>query len=341
MTFDVAAARYWTEKGQYSKERDLTESIQRLVDWIGPRTPIVEITDNTISQLVARRRGEPRMGRPKLGLVSVATVNRSVTELLRRILTRARKIWRIPLPNEPQWPEHILGEKDERIRELGFDEEERFREFERPDYRAVRLFAQATGLRRREITSLTWAQVDWSNGVMRVVGKGDKPLVLPITPEITEILWPLRGHHETHVFTFVATRTIRNPKTGLHYIKDQRYPITAQGWASVFRRMRRDAGVGDFRLHDLRHTALTRTLRSSKNIRAVQKMAGHADIKTTMRYAHAMLDDIAEAMSSRPGDEAERRENHERRTKSREIPEQAEQISRKPLAGQAKSRTRT
>ena len=341
MTFDVASARYWLEKGQYSKERDLSESIQRLVDWIGANTPITEITDNTVSQLVARRRGEPRKGRPKLGLVSVATVNRSVTELLRRILTRARKIWRIGLPNEPQWSEHILVEKEERIRELGFDEEERFEETERPDYRAIRLFAQATGLRRREITSLTWAQVDWSNGVLRVIGKGDKPLVLPITPEITDILWPLRGHHETHVFTFIAKRTARIPKTETVFIKGQRYPITAQGWASVFRRMRSGAGVTDFKIHDLRHTALTRTLRASKNIRAVQKMAGHADIKTTMRYAHALLDDIAEAMSARPDDETQRRENHLRRTKSRENPEQAEQKPRKVLTKLRKPRQQT
>jgi integrase len=321
ITFDAASARYWLEKGQHSKERDLTEAIQRLVDWIGPATPLSDIDDNLLAQIVARRRGEPRMGRPKLGLVSAATVNRTVTELLRRILTRARTVWKIPLPDEPNWSAHIVREPEERIRELGFDEEAKIEAEERDDYQPARLFAQATGLRRREIVTLTWPQVDWQNGVIRVVGKGDKPHVLPITRELTDILWPLRDHHPTHVFTFIAQRTWRDPKSGRQYVGGRRYPITEQGWSSTFRRMRKRAGIADLRLHDLRHTAGTRTLRASKNIRAVQKMLGHADIKTTMRYAHALTEDVAEAMRARPADEAERRAEHERRTNPRDNPE--------------------
>src|SRR5262249_30096541 len=83
------------------------------------------------------------------------------------------------------------------------------------------------------------------------------------------------------------------------------------------------AGVADFRIHDLRHTGATRTLRASKNLRAVKEMLGHADIKTTMRYAHVLVDDVAEAMTARVIDEAARRAAHESRLKSRENPEQS------------------
>jgi integrase len=37
--------------------------------------------------------------------------------------------------------------------------------------------AQITGLRRREVAGLTWYQVDFAAEVIRVVGKGDKPLL--------------------------------------------------------------------------------------------------------------------------------------------------------------------
>lgn len=323
MTMDVAADRYWLEVGQYSKERSLLDDIQRLVDWIGPRTGLSTIDDDVLARLVARRRGEPRMGRPALGLVSAATVNRTVTELLRRILTRARKAWKRPLPDEPDYAAHILREPRERVREMRFDEEERIEEVERDDYRPARLFAQATGLRRREVVNLAWTQVDFGAGVIRVVGKGDEPHVLPITPEITAILWPLRGNHPTRVFTFVATKTWVNPKTGARTVKGRRYPITEQGWASIFRRTMARADVDDLRMHDLRHTAGTRTLRASKNLKAVQAMLGHRDIATTMKYAHAVLDDVAEAMSARPADEQARRAAFEAREKSRKTPEQA------------------
>ena len=96
-------------------------------------------------------------------------------------------------------------------------------------------------------------------------------------------------------------------------------------------RTRKRAGVVDFRIHDLRHTGATRTLRASKNLRAVQEMLGHADIKTTMRYAHALVDDVAEAMTARVVDEAARRSAHESRIKSRENPEQHSEVIDKQL----------
>lgn len=321
MTLDVAADRYWIEVGQHSKERDLLDAIQRLVDWIGPTTLIADIDDDLLARLVARRRGEARMGKPALGLVSASTVNRTVTELLRRILTRARKVWRRPLPIEPDYAAHILKEPTERTREMRFDEEAAIEAVERDDYRPARLFAQATGLRRREVVNLTWPQVDFGAGIIRVVGKGDKPHVLPITPEISGILWPLREHHSMRVFTFEAQKTWTNPKTGQTMRKGRRYPITEQGWSSTFRRTMGAAGVSDFHIHDLRHTAATRTLRASKSLRAVKEMLCHADIKTTMKYTHAVLDDVAEAMAARPADEAVRRAAYEDREKSRKIPE--------------------
>lgn len=64
------------------------------------------------------------------------------------------------------------------------------------------------------------------------------------------------------------------------------------------------------------------TLPASKNLQAVKEMLGHADIKTTMRYVHALVDDIAEAITARVADEAARRAAHDSRMKSRENPEQ-------------------
>jgi integrase len=100
-------------------------------------------------------------------------------------------------------------------------------------------------------------------------------------------------------------------------------PSQYQGWGTVFARTPKKAGVADLRIHDLRHTGATRTLRASKNLRAVQEMRGHADVKTTMRYTHALVDDVAEAMTARVIDEAARRSAHESRIKSRENPEQS------------------
>jgi len=42
------------------------------------------------------------------------------------------------------------------------------------------MFAQATGLRRREVVNLTWSQVDWGAGIIRVVQKGERGRRIPL-----------------------------------------------------------------------------------------------------------------------------------------------------------------
>ena len=54
--------------------------------------------------------------------------------------------------------------------------------------------------------------------------------------------------------------------------------------------------MGKFRVHDLRHTAARRTLRKTKNLRAVQRVLGHSDVTTTAIYADVMHDDIRAAI---------------------------------------------
>lgn len=318
MTINVAAMRYWNERGMHTATaRETERNLERLVEWIGPSTPLQDITDDTLAQLVARRRGQAkvnaarvkRQGKPlgPLGLVSPGQVNRSVTQLLRRVLTRARKAWKVALPDEPNWTEHMLPEPRERVRELRHEEESRLEAVERDEYRAPRLFAQITGLRRREVTSLTWRQVDFGAEVIRVIGKGGKGHEIPITPELHLLLWPLRGQHETHVFTYRCQRTRLCPTSKRRFVKGQVYPITYHGFSTHVRRGLDKAGVADFRIHDLRHTSATRTLRATKNLKIVQKLLNHSSLSVTEKYAHADLDDLRDAMIETATDSAARR----------------------------------
>jgi integrase len=51
-------------------------------------------------------------------------------------------------------------------------------------------------------------------------------------------------------------------------------------------------------VHDLRHTFATRLARESGNLVDVAHVLGHSQISTTMRYAHAIPDRVAEAMDN-------------------------------------------
>jgi integrase len=185
----------------------------------------------------------------------------------------------------------MLKEPQERVRELVGDERERLEAATRDDYLPILRFAQATGLRLNECL-LRWSEVDWDAGQIRKLGKGSTLVTRHITPTVHAILSPLRGHHLEAVFTFIASRDRDGRKRG------QRYPITYNGLKSRWRYLRKLAGVVDFRFHDIRHDVGTKLLRKTGNLKLVQKALGHANLKTTARYAHVLDDEVAEAMEA-------------------------------------------
>ena len=101
-----------------------------------------------------------------------------------------------------------------------------------------------------------------------------------------------RGKHPIYVFVYQCKRSRAQRRKG------EFYPFSRHGWRKDWQRALEAAGIEDFRFHDLRHTAATRVLRATGNIKAVQKMLGHSDITTTARYAHVLMDDVRAAMEA-------------------------------------------
>jgi integrase len=309
LQIDDVAGRYWSEIGQHHAGADNTwRDLGRLVEYFGPTKLLTEISDNDVAKLVAWRRGN-RIVRTKNALalspplVTNATVNRSTTEVLKKLFTRA-KAWGVRFDHEPNWKAHWLSEPQERVRELVGDEGDRLEAETRDDYAPFFEFARASGLRLRECL-LKWSEVDWDARQIRKTGKGGKLVMVPITSPIRAILWPLRGHHREQVFTYIAKRT-RGGR-----VKGERYPLTYSGVKIVWRRLRKRAGVTGFRFHDFRHDLGTKLLRRTGNLKLVQQALNHADIKTTMRYAHVLTDEVAAAL------EALQRSRKKSRTPSR------------------------
>lgn len=290
MQMDDVAGRYWAEVGQHhAGAKDTFAGIARLVEYFGPTKLLTEIADNDVARLVSWRRGHRKHAKPNAPLITNATVNRSTTEVLKKLFTRAKKAWGVKFDHEPDWQQHWLAEAGERVRELIGDEGARLEAATRADYGPFFAFAGASGLRLRECL-LRWPEVDWDARQIRKPGKGGKLVVVPITPTVRSILWPLRGHHAEHVFTYVATRT-RDDR-----IRGKRYPLTYSGVKTAWKRLRKQAGVEGFRFHDFRHDVGTKLLRETGNLKLVQKALNHADIKTTVRYAHVLDDEVAAAL---------------------------------------------
>ena len=315
LKLDDVAFRYWNEVGQHHAGAANTwRDLERLVDHLGKSTLLTEIGDDEVAKLVAWRRGhrvvrsrkkQARNGPPGPTLAN-ATVNRSTTEVLKKLFTRA-KAWGVRFEREPNWKSHWLPEPQERVRELVGDEASRLEEATRDDHGPFFYFVHASGLRLRECL-LKWSEVDWAARQIRKPGKGGRLVTAPITPTVREILWPLRGHHEVHVFTYVATRT-RDGR-----IRGQRYPLTYSGVKTAWRRLRGKAGVVGFRFHDFRHDVGTKLLRATGNLKLVQRALNHADLKTTAKYAHVLDQEVATALQQM---QTEQNRDGESRAKSR------------------------
>lgn len=302
LTLRAAIDRYMLEAGDHTAGAATTlTDFERAVGFLGAERRIDEIDDRTLAEIIAWRRGQTVKGRAKLKngtpapLVSAATVNRSTTDLLRKLFSHVRRKWKIALPGEPDWKEHRLKERGELVREIKAGAQEADIGAALPaGYRDLWRFALASGLRLAECF-LRWDQIDWEAGTVTVVQKGQRPHVVPFTREMQAILGACRNHHAIWVFCYVARRT--RVRGRMIWERGKRYPVTYSGMKSEWRRkVKTDLNL-DLRFHDTRHTRATRLLRKTGNLKAVQRLLGHADIDTTARfYAHVMLDDVREAL---------------------------------------------
>ena len=290
-TLTQALARYWLEHGQYLRSAgDIKRLGKVLQDGLGKNVLLSEITTSDLATYAARRR---------------ATLsNRSVNielEHLRAVIGRARSLWRVNTP-ELDWQSILLEEAGEREHILSEEEERHLFRALRPDFHPMVRFALLTGARLGNIIGLTWRQVDWDAGTIVFRLKSKKPggelHYLPLTPAVGAILSREDGHHPVIVFTYVCARNRYDPRTKTLQRKGERYSFTRDGWRKQWSRALAEAKIQDFRYHDLRHSAGTRALRAYRNLKAVQRMLGHKDIKTTLRYTRSDVEDVRAAMEA-------------------------------------------
>jgi len=148
-----------------------------------------------------------------------------------------------------------------------------------PLHRIVLMTAYATGLRRAELARLQIADIDSQRMVLHVRGgKGRKDRDVMLSPALLEALreyW--RGLKRKPKQWLFASR--QSPRAGL--------PISDKVFWHACERAARRAGIDKpIHPHTMRHCFATHLLEAGADLRTIQLLLGHSDLKATTVYLH-------------------------------------------------------
>jgi integrase len=173
-----------------------------------------------------------------------------------------------------------------RTRRLATGEQEQLalalRSCRNPFVRPVFLFALATGMRRGEVLSLTWANVDWDNRVAFLpMTKNGEPRRVPLSPAAMQSL--------RHVQDARLQPSESLPEPSCELV----FPISPNAFRLAWERVKRRAGIEDLRFHDLRHEAISRFFEIGLSVPEVALISGHKDARMLFRYTHLKAENVA------------------------------------------------
>lgn len=286
MTLDEACGRWFEEKGQHRADpRDAKRALDLISLCIDPSVRLRDITALTVSDAIQKRRLIPN-GRG--GPPSNATINRQIVEIVRTILRRAQLIWGAKSLPHIVWKELKLKEKSPKKVEITPDVDAALDAELAPHWREFRAFLKRYGCRLDEMffdPSEIW---DGNDDIVRVrlaERKEDDEHVIPLLAEDGAMLLARKSQAEAAGLSTIWF-TVEYGRLK---------PMTYEGAKSAFRRAAKRAGV-KVSIHDHRHHAGT-VITRAHGINTARKLLGHADIRTTQRYAHASDQDLLNALS--------------------------------------------
>jgi site-specific recombinase XerD len=191
----------------------------------------------------------------------------------------------IPMPKRPKRLVSFLGQKD-----LA---EDKFPELENPTLPQVRArvlleLIYGSGLRISECQSLTWDRIREKERLVRVLGKGSKERIVPITEALIDRIG---------IFKAMLTEAGHLPSpTGYVFLSEDGKPYSIRTLRNDIHDLLRSMGwEGKASPHVLRHSFATHLLENGAEIMSVKEMLGHSNISTTQIYTHVNAERLRQA----------------------------------------------
>ncbi len=145
--------------------------------------------------------------------------------------------------------------------------------------RAMLELLYATGLRVTELVTLHLSQINLRQGVVRVVGKGNKDRLVPLGEEAETWL--------NRYYTEARPALLKARKSEDAFVTERGAAMTRQAFWYLIKRYALQAGIQKpLSPHTLRHAFATHLINHGADLRVVQLLLGHSDLSSTQIYTH-------------------------------------------------------
>ena len=137
----------------------------------------------------------------------------------------------------------------------------------------------ATGLRVSELINLKQSEINLNQGVLRIVGKGDRERLIPLGEEAQNWIRDFIAGSRSEILLERQTDYLFPTRRG-----DR---MTRQAFWHIIKRYSKQADISSkMSPHTLRHAFATHLLNNGADLRVVQMLLGHSDLSTTQIYTH-------------------------------------------------------
>jgi integrase len=212
----------------------------------------------------------------------------------------------------------MLKENNERVRFLNNDEIKRLLENSPTHLRDIIICAINTGMRRGEILNLKWSQIRGGFIYLQRTKTKEKREI-PINDELEILFKRIKAQRNSKGATVIKL-------DGNNVIRLEGNPVDCQNSPSeyvftykgkrvknikkAFKTALKNAGITDFRFHDLRHTFASQVIMRGGDLKDVQELLGHKSMSMTLRYSHLSQDHKKRAVNLLNGLTASARNRH-------------------------------
>lgn len=142
----------------------------------------------------------------------------------------------------------------------------------------------ATGLRVSELVNLRTYDIDLTEDIIRVIGKGSKERIIPIG-----------NVAKRYLINYLNIRStfLKKESTDYLFLNNHGKNMTRQGFFKVIKKILNEKGIHKSTSpHTLRHSFATHMINNGADLRTIQQLLGHSDISTTQIYTHISNEQI-------------------------------------------------